>query len=384
MEASMDIISMTRRAALERGAKGALALLTVSITARSLGLPAVAQVPQKFVIGSQPINPLICSYIGAVDFFKDEGLSAEVTRFQNGPAMNQAIAAGNVAVGDTGLAPALVGITRGLPVIAPYLGGYCTPTHPLERIMVREDSSIRSLDDLKGKKLAILGRGTIPDLMLGALPKKSNIRKEDLELVLMPPGNQPAALQQGLVDAIFAVPPADTVAERQFRARSIANGTDLVPYLGVGTVVVGRDFADAYPDATKKLFKACIRFARWIEDNEALARRVAAKNLDLPDELAMQTRIPLFARNGLPVMPNVWHAYEMLVQAKTIDPHPEPAKLINDAVVEPAKRFVLSALEELDEQKDPQIEAMLRGEYPLLPKPAANYYADWERRLVKA
>lgn len=84
----MDIISMTRRTALERGAKGALALLTVSITARSLGLPAVAQVPQKFVIGSQPINPLICSYIGAVDFFKDEGLSAEVTRFQNGPAMN--------------------------------------------------------------------------------------------------------------------------------------------------------------------------------------------------------------------------------------------------------------------------------------------------------
>ena len=126
----MDIISMTRRTALERGAKGALALLTVSITARSLGLPAVAQVPQKFVIGSQPINPLICSYIGAVDFFRDEGLSAEVTRFQNGPAMNQAIATGNIAVGDTGLAPALVAITRGLPLIAPYLGGYCTPTHP--------------------------------------------------------------------------------------------------------------------------------------------------------------------------------------------------------------------------------------------------------------
>jgi len=119
MEEKMDITSITRRTALEHGAKGALALLTVSIAARTLGLPALAQVPQKFVIGSQPINPLICSYIGAVDFFKDEGLSAEITRFQNGPAMNQAIAAGNVAVGDTGLAPALVAIARGLPVIAP-------------------------------------------------------------------------------------------------------------------------------------------------------------------------------------------------------------------------------------------------------------------------
>ena len=93
----MDTTSMTRRTALERGAKGALAFLTVSITARALGLPAMAQVPQKFVIGSQPINLVICSYIGVVDFFNEEGLNAEITRFQSGPAINQAIAAGNVS-----------------------------------------------------------------------------------------------------------------------------------------------------------------------------------------------------------------------------------------------------------------------------------------------
>jgi sulfonate transport system substrate-binding protein len=380
----MDISNITRRDALGRMSKAGLALLTISVSARVLGLPASAHVPEKFVIGSQPINPLICSYVGAVDFFKDEGLNAEITRFQNGPAMNQAMAAGNLGVADTGLAPALVAIARGLPVIAPYLGSFTTPTHPLERIMVREDSPIESLDDLKGKKLAINGRGTIPDLMLGALAKKSKIRKEDVELVLMPPPNQPAALQQGLVDAIFAIPPADTVAERQFKARTIANATELVPYMGLGTVAVRREFADDYPEATKGIFKACIRFARWIDDNEALARTVAAKNLDLPAELAAQTRIPLFARNGLPVMPNVWHAYEMLVEAKIIDAHPDAAKLINDTVVEPAKRFVLPALAELGEQKDAQIEAMLKGEYPLLPKPAASYYADWERRLLKA
>jgi len=37
-----------------------------------------------------------------VDFL-GEGLNAEITRFQSGPAINQAIAAGNVAVGDVGL-----------------------------------------------------------------------------------------------------------------------------------------------------------------------------------------------------------------------------------------------------------------------------------------
>jgi hypothetical protein len=52
--------------------------------------------------------------------------------------------------------------------------------------------------------------------------------------------------------------------------------------------------------------------------------------------------------------------------------------------VEPARRFVLPALEDLGEQRDEEIETMLKGEYPLLPSAPASYYADWERRLVKA
>ena len=55
-------------------------------------------------------------------------------------------------------------------------------------------------------------------------------------------------------------------------------------------------------------------------------------------------------------MPNVLQAYEMLVQAKTIDPHPHPVRLINDGNVEPVKRFVLPALAALGEQKDEQID----------------------------
>jgi ABC-type nitrate/sulfonate/bicarbonate transport system substrate-binding protein len=380
----MNARAMTRRTALGAAARGGFALLTVSVAARALGLPATAQVPQKIVLGTIPINALLAPYFGGGDYFGEEGLAVEIVRSQAGPAMMQGMAAGNIVVGDTGLVPGLIAIARGLPLLSPYLGGFSTPTHPFERFMVMPNSPIRTLDDLKGRKLAILGRGTIPDLVLGALPTKSRIRKEDIELVLLPPGSQPAALSQGLVDAIFAIPPSDTVAERQYGARTIANASDLVPYLGFGAMVMRRDFAEAYPDATKKLFKACIRFARWIGDHEAEARQVAAKNLDLGDELATESRIPLFARNGLPVMPNVWHVYEMLVQARTIESHPDPAKLIAEAVVEPAKRYVEPALAELGLQSDPQVEAMLKGDYPLLLKPPASYYADWERRLMRS
>jgi ABC-type nitrate/sulfonate/bicarbonate transport system substrate-binding protein len=358
--------------------------LTIFVSARAVGLSAAAaETAPKIVLGKLPLNAMVTTYLGPIDFFKEEGLSVEITASQAGPAINQAIAAGSVVVGDTGLAPAMVAMTRGIPILAPHLGAFVSPARPFERILVKADSPIRTLDDLKGKKLAILGRGTIPELILGALAKKSNIRKEDIELVVLPPPNQPAALEQGQVDAIMATPPTDSVAEQQYKARSIANGTDIVPYLGLAGLVVRRDFAEAHPDATKRLYKAAIKVARWTRDNEAAARSTAMKNLGLPDTLAAQSRLPLFSRNGLQVMPNLWHIYTMMVEAKTIDAHPNPKKLFNDAVIEPAKRYVLPALEELGTQSDDQIDAMLTGDYPLLPNPIASYYADWENKARK-
>ena len=370
----------TRRDAL----KTAAAALTVSIPTELLGGSSAAQVPEKIVIGTIPINPVIASYIGQVDFFKEEGLTTEVTRFNNFAPILQAMAAGSLVVGEIGVAPSIIGLTRGLPLIAPFLSSFSTPSRPLERIMVMEDAPIKTLDDLKGKKLAFLGPGTVPDMFLSALPKKTKIRKEDIDLVPMPAPNMPDALAQALVDAIFAIPPADTVAEQKYKARTIANATDLVPYAGLATFVLRRDFAEANPAAVKKLLRACMRFDRWINDNPVDARKVLAKNIGLPEQLAAQSRIPLFSRNGLPVMPNVWHLYGMLVQVKTIDPVADPAKLFSDAIVEPTKRFTLPAVEELGLQPDPEIEAMLKGDYPMLQKPVASYYADWERHLLKS
>jgi ABC-type nitrate/sulfonate/bicarbonate transport system substrate-binding protein len=382
-EESLRNDQMSRRGLMRRLGSGAVAIATISISPRVLGLPAPAQGAPKIVLAKLPLNAMVTSYLGDIDFFKEEGLAIEISASQAGPAINQALAAGGVVVGDTGLPPAMVAMTRGIPILAPHLGAIITPARPFERIFVKRSSPIRTLNDLQGKKIAILGRGTVADLILGALSRKSNIRREDIELVLIPPPNQPAALEQGQVDAIFATPPTDTIAERRYNARSIANGTDIVPYLGAAGLVVRRDFAETYPEPTKRLFKAALKLARWTRDNETAARRTAARNLGLADEIASFSRVPLFARNGLQVMPNLWHIYEMMVQANTIDRHPNPAKLFNDAVVEPTKRYLFPAIEQLGLQADEQVEGMLMGEYPLLPMPVASYYAEWEKKVLR-
>jgi len=93
-------------------------------------------------------------------------------------------------------------------------------------------------------------------------------------------GSQPAALQQGLSTHLRPFPPADTVAERQFKARTIATGRTSCPYVGLGTVIVRRDFADAYP----MRLRSCSGSIRWRAGSrhEALARSRGPKTWTFP------------------------------------------------------------------------------------------------------
>jgi ABC-type nitrate/sulfonate/bicarbonate transport system substrate-binding protein len=365
----------TRRAAVQ----------TLIAGAGLLAAPRLrAQTPTKLSLGRVPVNAVVSNYVGPVDFFREEGLTLAPTRVDNPGQLFQAMAAGDLPVGEIGVGPSIIALCRGLPFIAPFLGSCSAPDHPFERIMVLRDSPIKTLDDLKGKKLGYQGPGSVPDLLLGALPRKSKITKADIRLVQLPPPAQPDALGRGLVDAIFSTPPVDTVAEIKYGARTLADATELVPYSGLGGIVIRRDFADSHPETVAKLLRACIRFCRWIDDNPQPARDISGRNLGLPPDIAAHARLPLFTRNGLPVMPNAWHVYHMLLAAKTIDPHSDPAKLFHDAIVAPVERFTLPAADALGRQSDPMSLKMLTADYPMLPKPDASYYADWERHLLKS
>ncbi|MGO8919495.1 MAG: ABC transporter substrate-binding protein [Stellaceae bacterium] len=372
--------ALGRRRLLRAGA----ATLALIASPRALGLPAAAAeaVPEKIVIGTLPLNTEVTAYIGDVDYFKEEGLAIELFHGLSGPAVVQALVGGSIPLGDVGVGPALMASARGLPLLHPALGAIGTPQRPFSRIMVREDSPIIEVPQLKGKKLALNQRGTMEDLGLAALKQTHGIGHEDLEIVLVPAPNQPQALEQGLVDAIYAVPPADTMAEQRFHARTLIKTADFIPYIGYGTLAMRRDFVDAYPDAARKAMTAWLRFCRWIDDHADAARVVSNTNLTIDEDLRAKVRIPYFARNGLPVMPNLWHIYEMLVAGKALDAVSDPAALFEEVVIEPTRRITLPALEELGWDKDAVVQDMLRASYPLLAKPPEAYYADWEKKLL--
>jgi ABC-type nitrate/sulfonate/bicarbonate transport system substrate-binding protein len=376
---------LSRREVLGASLRLGGSALTVTISARALGLsPAIAKVPEKIVIGQVPFNTEVTIYAQAIGQFKEEGLSIEYHKAVGGPAVVQALAAGSIPVGDIGVAPALIAAARKVPLVSPALGAIGTPTHPVSRIMALQESPVRSVTDLKGKKIAMHQRGVMEDLVLPALKIIYGVGPQDVEIVLIPSPNQPQVLSQGLVDAIFAGPPTDAVAEQKFNARTVINVADFIPYLGYGTFSFRQDFVEAYPDAATRLMKVWIRTCRWIDDNTAQANAIGGAELGIAEEVGPHLRLAYFARNGLAVLPNVWHIYYMLVAGKVLDPIDEPGRLIEQSVIEPAKRIGLPALEAVGQQPDPEVTAMLRASYPLLPNAVKTYYSDWERALLRA
>lgn len=362
----------TRRSVLKVGAAAALGVAGA----------ASAKGGDRLKIGYLPANGLLSVYSEEAGFWKDAGLEVELFRAQGGPAILQALLSGAIPAGDVGVAPAVIAASRKLPFYFLTLASVSTPDHPLDRIMVRKDSEIRSFRDLRGKTLAIPQKGTQPDAALVAAEKVFGIKKSEINLLPVPYPNMPQVLQQGQVDAIYPFPPADTVAEVQDGARTIAETSDFIPYVGFTTLAVRRDFADANPAVVRKLIKGAVNGQRWINANPKRASEVANTALSIPSGIRERTRSAYWSINALPVMANVHHLYELQVAGGIIDPVADVDAMMKSYFIDPALKFTLPALQELGMRPDPVLKRMLAANYPLLRKPTEAYHTAWDKMLL--
>jgi sulfonate transport system substrate-binding protein len=119
-------------------------------------------------------------------------------------------------------------------------------------ILVPENSRIKSLDDLRGKKIAT-GRGSVGhQLVLAALSAKG-WAASDVQLVFLAPSDAKIAYSQGSVDAWSTWEPYVSQQEVLFKARRIISGEGLTP---------GLSFVVATPEAIRDKRAALEDFVR--------------------------------------------------------------------------------------------------------------------------
>src|ERR1051325_8757206 len=141
--------------------------LLLSILFGSLFLTrAHAAEPTKVIIGvdAPTLSDLPLSVALKKDFFKSEGLNILEVLFRSGPTAMQALVLGSIQFSTgfgTGIRAAMAG--------APVKGIIGFNSKPAFILYGRRESGIRSMADIKGKKIAVTGVGSTTDYAARAI-----------------------------------------------------------------------------------------------------------------------------------------------------------------------------------------------------------------------
>lgn len=232
-----------------------------------------AQAQEKVVrIGFQKYGKLVLlKSKGTLESkLKALGYSVTWTEFQFGPPLLEAINVGAIDFGNTGETPPVFAQAAGAPIR--YVA-YEPPAQQGEAILIPKDSTIKSVAELKGKKVAVAKGSNAHYLLVKAL-EKAGVKYEDITPVFLTPADARAAFSSGAVDAWSIWDPFLASAEISLEAKTLTDGTGLVP--NTQFYLSSQKFLEGEPKVLDALLEGLREVDEWAKtDIRAVAEQLA-------------------------------------------------------------------------------------------------------------
>jgi NitT/TauT family transport system substrate-binding protein len=150
-------------------------------------------------------------------FYDKHGLDAELVMFDSGTELVKAIVGGQLQAGVLGFTNAATWAQKGADIKV--VGGAQMGYHS---ILVRKGSGIKTVADLKGKKVATQQKGSTADIVLnGVVLPQAGLARTDVNMVYVSPSVAIQSLAAGQVDAAFVFEPYESIAEATGDVESI-------------------------------------------------------------------------------------------------------------------------------------------------------------------
>ena len=203
------------------------------------------------------------------------GVAVTWTEFNAGPVQLEALNVGSIDFGDVGEAPPIFAQAAGAPLV---YAGATVPRPQLEAIIVPKDSTIKSVQYLKGKRVAY-NKGSNVQFFLATLLEKNGLQYNDVQHIHLPPPDARAAFQKGVVDAWIIWDPFLAAAQKTLEARLLVDATGVVNNRGY--YFTSRDFASKNTDVLKIAIRLINDIDIWASKNKLAAAAELANVLGL-------------------------------------------------------------------------------------------------------
>jgi sulfonate transport system substrate-binding protein len=265
----MTIFRTTRRAVLALMGAAAIGLTGIAHA-------QVSQITVDFATYN-PVSLVLKEKGWLEEALAEDGVSVRWVQSQGSNKALEFLNAGSIDFGSTAGAAALIGRINGNPIKSIYVY-----SRPEWTALVRPaDSDIESVEDLKGKRVAVT-RGTDPHIFLIRALAEHGLTEKDVSLVLLQHADGKAALSRGDVDAWAGLDPMMAAAELEEGANLFYRQPELNSW---GILNVREAFADENPEIVEKVLAAYER-ARLhsIENPEELTEALVAV-ARLPEEV---------------------------------------------------------------------------------------------------
>lgn len=245
----------------------------LSLLVPAAGRAAPAPSTRELSIGVFPaLRPL--ELIRAMHWLEDAGYKVSWHDFLQGiPPEAAAMAAGSIDFGEADTS-GIEQVAARSPGVMWYIADGAVNYVAL---VARKDSGIKTVADLKGRKVGGVAPNTAPTAVLELALAKAGLTLHDIQGYNIVGPSQPAALERGAIDAAISYVPYTAEAITSGTSTLITTASDVYgkPWPG-GGVIVRPDFAKAHPDVVEDLLRFVVRAEKMLREQPQQAYKALA------------------------------------------------------------------------------------------------------------
>jgi len=246
-------------------------LIGAGLAAGTLGAPAIVRADTTVKMGALRLVHSMPPYF--YEKFAPAGFKVEITVFDSPTDGKNAVVTKSVDFGTFGIAAAILGGAAGEPVVV--VGAMCNKGMG---VISKAGSDIKSIKDLKGKKVGIWP-GSTQEVFIFERLKMEGMSVKDIAPVRVPFGEMPAMLQRGDIDAYVGAEPAPGL--------SISSGVGQLVEYPYGTAMGGlnmifgthEDMVAKNPDLVRTMLKTHRQAVEFMNANRATVADVTVQKL---------------------------------------------------------------------------------------------------------
>jgi ABC-type nitrate/sulfonate/bicarbonate transport system substrate-binding protein len=211
-----------------------------------------------------------------------EGIDLQIVAFRGDGQMQQAFTAGVIDAG-LGSGPGMGYTVKGVPARA--VASVAAEPRNMA-VVVTNNSAVKTIDDLKGKRIGVSTAGALTDWLARRLAVDKGWGYDGVEVVpLGEMRTRLAAMKSGELDASVTATEESLQIQEQGAGRMLMTFGEEVPDFHTHVLFAADSLRQRNPDLLKRVLRAWFRTAAFMRDNRATTVKSVARTMGLSEKV---------------------------------------------------------------------------------------------------